>query len=524
MRQRQPAETRRRGVGAAATAMAMVMAACSAFAAAPPTEALAAGGTTTVHYSAQYSQSNARTMLTMVNSFRTGSEAWWYTDETKTTKHTEDELAELKYDADLEAMAMQRVAEIGLLFSHTRPDGTACSTALPSGFTDQGENIAVGYNSATAAMQGWKETDEPYSGQGHRRNMLDPDYNAVGVAHAVVGGTHYWVQEFGKKTTPNETLPDPENGTKGVDVNVSNSADVTFAAMTPDPESYMFRKPEESGDLPVVSARKLKMSIGSETTFGVGLSATVDVSWGSASSSVAKVQNGKVVAVAVHGETKLTATVFGTTLEVPVSIQPFTDVNPDTDHEGDIYWMLDNKITTGFMDGTFRPYDTVVRCDMAAFLFRVAKKWGLVNDSWRANSAQQKVFVDIQPNTPHAEEVWWLASQGITGGWERVDGKKEFRPYANVKRQDMAAFLFRLAKKGNRGGASDSWTASDAAKKRFKDVSTRDDSNHHKEIWWLAEKEISTGWPAGKNTYDFRPLNDIARCDMAAFLHRLAIL
>lgn len=526
MRQRQPAHSQgrgMRGMRAVTVAAAVTALACSALAAASPTAALA-GATTTVHYSAQYYQTNARTMRTMVNTFRTGSDAWWYEDETKTSKHVEENLGELAYDADLEEAAMQRAAEIGLLFSHTRPDGTSCETALgtlASQFAEQGENIAIGYPSAAAAMNALRETDEPFSGQGHRRNMLDPDYNAVGIAHAVVGGQHCWVQEFGKRTEPNSTETAAEETAKTVDVNVTNAATVTCSSLTAAPDSYLFRKAGDSDDLPVATAKKLKMSIEGDSTVGNGLTATVDMTWASAATSIAKVENGKVAAVAAHGETKLTASAFGKQLEAPVSVQPFTDVDPDTPHEADIYWMLDNQITTGFDDGTFRPRASVVRCDMAAFLFRLAKKWGLVNDSWRASSEQQKAFVDVKPGTPHDQEVWWLAANGITTGWERKDGKKEFRPYATVKRQDMAAFLFRLAKLAGKGGASDDWSASDAAKKRFKDVSARDQFNHHREVWWLAQTGISEGWPAGKNKYEFRPLNDIARCDMAAFLHRL---
>ena len=60
-----------------------------------------------------------------------------------------------------------------------------------------GENIAYGYPSAKAVTEGWKETNENYSGQGHRRNMLNPAFNAVGIAGYVHNGTIYWVQAFG---------------------------------------------------------------------------------------------------------------------------------------------------------------------------------------------------------------------------------------------------------------------------------------------------------------------------------------
>lgn len=48
----------------------------------------------------------------------------------------------------------------------------------------------------------------------------------------------------------------------------------------------------------------------------------------------------------------------------------FKDVNGSTPHASDIDWLAGAEITTGFPDGSFRPYASVVRCDMAAFLHR----------------------------------------------------------------------------------------------------------------------------------------------------------
>ena len=89
-------------------------------------------------------------------------------------------------------------------FSHTRPDGTDCFTAFPDGLISKGENIAMGYATYADATDGWKETDDPYSGQGHRRNMLDADFNYVGIAGYKKDGYIYWVQDFGCKHNPKD--------------------------------------------------------------------------------------------------------------------------------------------------------------------------------------------------------------------------------------------------------------------------------------------------------------------------------
>ena len=49
----------------------------------------------------------------------------------------------LQWDYDLEQSAIQRSAEIFLMFSHDRPDGSSCFSAFPSGLSMYGENIAM---------------------------------------------------------------------------------------------------------------------------------------------------------------------------------------------------------------------------------------------------------------------------------------------------------------------------------------------------------------------------------------------
>ena len=79
----------------------------------------------------------------------------------------------------------------------------------------------------------------------------------------------------------------------------------------------------------------------------------------------------------------------------------------------------------------------------------------------------------------------------------------------------MAAFLFRLAKIGGKGDASEEWSATDEAKSVFSDVSEH--MPHSREVYWLGSTGVSTGFPDGT----FRPKGLMVRQDMAAFLHRL---
>ena len=57
-------------------------------------------------------------------------------------------------------------------------------------------------------------------------------------------------------------------------------------------------------------------------------------------------------------------------------------------------------------------------------------------------------FNDVVADTPHKEDIEWLAANGISTGWENADGTFSFRPYETVRRADMAAFLHRMDKNG----------------------------------------------------------------------------
>ena len=150
--------------------------------------ALAEDTFTTAHVEVTYGQTEARGMLEAINAFRQGSEAWYW-NEDDATKTVLTDLAPLTYDYDLERTAMQRAAEIAVMFEHTRPNGQSCYTAFPT-LNARGENIAAGQTTAQAAFASWQETDKPYAGQGHRRNMLKATFNAIGIGHVIRGGIH----------------------------------------------------------------------------------------------------------------------------------------------------------------------------------------------------------------------------------------------------------------------------------------------------------------------------------------------
>lgn len=82
-------------------------------------------------------------------------------------------------------------------FNHTSPDGSSFVDRIERAgyprYYAAAENIAYGYRDAAAVMKGWMNSS------GHRRNILDCSYKAIGVGLAYRGSTPYWTQDFGRK-------------------------------------------------------------------------------------------------------------------------------------------------------------------------------------------------------------------------------------------------------------------------------------------------------------------------------------
>lgn len=112
-------------------------------------------------------------------------------------------------------------------------------------------------------------------------------------------------------------------------------------------------------------------------------------------------------------------------------------------------------------------------------------------------------FTDVAADHLFCQEIDWLASSGITGGF----ADDTFRPSRDLSRQSMAAFLYR---------AAGSPTFSPPATPSFSDVPTS--HQFFLEIEWLAASGITGGFADGT----FGPTAVVTRGAIAAFLHRAA--
>jgi hypothetical protein len=175
----------------------------------------------------------------------------------------------------------------------------------------------------------------------------------------------------------------------------------------------------------------------------------------------------------------------------------FADVSLSQPFWEDVEWAAAELITTGYVDGTYRPSEPVTRAAMAAFMFRLSDPFIGVPDT-------TPTFTDVGTSHPFFQEVEWLADQGVVGGYP----DDTFRPGAPVTRQSMGAFLFRLA--GEPDGP-------------FPDPGFSDVGSSHpfrEEIAWMAAEGVADGYQDGT----FRPGAAVSRQAMSAFLHRFWIL
>lgn len=412
--------------------------------------------------------------------------------------------APLKWDQALEETAVQRAAEISLSFAHNRPDGSLCFTAFPSDLWAKGENILYGASSATGAYGMWKNSPAHYS------NMVNTDFTKVGIACIEISGQYYWVQCFGSGGV-DYTGPSLGNFTSLLYVTYPDSAVVSVSwtanKLTPGVNSMRA--------LPTATVAIADRAVRGTVTYPAEY-----FNWNTNNQAVARFtrvgSNVYVVGIS-EGTTSIVASFWSTTKlnkNLPVVVTKdgaFTDVGGNTPHRSSILWLSGTGVTAGYNDGSYRPYADVARCDMAAFLRRLAIVMGVSDaKTWVPSDNDWAKFSDVKTSTPHAEDILWLAHSGISTGFNDAT----FRPYNTIARCDMSAFLRRLAVAAGSVDAKN-WNPSGSDWKSFNDVPSRTD--HVKDVLWLAHAGVSTGFP----DHGFHPYATVTRCDMAAFLQRL---
>jgi len=185
-----------------------------------------------------------------------------------------------------------------------------------------------------------------------------------------------------------------------------------------------------------------------------------------------------------------------TSTEVGVSVS-FTDYRAGQFFD-EVQWAATTGVIAGYLDGTFRPAQSISREAVAAVLYRAAHPGADL-----PTCTGTAPFPDVSVKSPFCGAISWLVAEGITAGFD--DGR--FRPSATVDRQATAAFFYRWAHPGRPLPVC-------TGTKPFGDVPLT--NQFCGAISWLVAQGITSGWTDGT----FRPTAQVERQAFAAFLYR----
>ena len=166
----------------------------------------------------------------------------------------------------------------------------------------------------------------------------------------------------------------------------------------------------------------------------------------------------------------------------------FSDVGTDHFFAEDIQFMIDQELTKGYDDGTFRPERTLTRAEAATF---IARYEGI------SQSTEKSSFPDVDEDHFAKEYIEGAMLAGYIEGFE--DGT--FRPGASLTREQMAVILDRIY-------------PFDQEDHPFTDVSPNRYS--HGAIKSL----YGSGITEGRSATSFAPRAEATRGEFSAFLKR----
>ncbi len=165
-------------------------------------------------------------------------------------------------------------------------------------------------------------------------------------------------------------------------------------------------------------------------------------------------------------------------------------------------------VASGFVDGTYRPTQSVTRGQMAVFMTRSADKILADFASFTPPACGSESFTDVPCTDPQYIFIEYVKAHGIASG--QADGT--YRPANTVNRGAMAVFLTRV--RDLLDGDFASFIPPACGSETFPDVPCQHPS--YVFIEYIASKAITAGFPDGT----YRPLTVVARDQMAVFVIR----
>ena len=116
----------------------------------------------------------------------------------------------------------------------------------------------------------------------------------------------------------------------------------------------------------------------------------------------------------------------------------FPDVKSGDYYYKPVIWAVENGITTGYDDGTFKPKNVCTRAQTVTFLWRMAGK--------PAPKSATNKFKDVKEKDYFYKATLWASEKNILAGYS--DGT--FRPQGLCLRRQMVTFLYKYDKNINK--------------------------------------------------------------------------
>ncbi len=132
-----------------------------------------------------------------------------------------------------------------------------------------------------------------------------------------------------------------------------------------------------------------------------------------------------------------TAVVFANepwvTPDIPLDVLPFDDVSLDDWFYSDVGFVYFNDYMIGTSDKLFSPNLPVTRAMVVAVLWRYENQ---------PSAHTSMIFPDVSASSYYAKAVDWASANQIVIGFD--DGT--FKPDLNIKREELAAIIYRYCK------------------------------------------------------------------------------
>ena len=435
-------------------------------------------------------RANATTVKTEVNGTYDYDLAIEVVEKTNKVRQ-ENGLSKLQFNRDIEDVAMLRAAESYISFSHTRPDGTWFY--ILNDYLN-GENIAAGQKNSQEVIDAWMNSPS------HRENILRSEFKSFSVGVFEKDGIYYWCQNF-------SCYPSNNTSTSGIsgkvqvtkEINLDTGLINNIECNLDNLNSYEFEKD---------TIKDIKITVIDLGGYEIA-KAPIDSKQATyiiENENICEVIDGKLKIVG-NGTTSLTIkignaekkyTITGkkVTENTQTSSMPFIDVNKTDWYYGDVKYVYENKLITGYNDGkTFGPNDKITRAMIVTILYRMEG-----NPSVTGKSG----FSDVADNVWYSKAIKWATDKGIVHGYN----SDKFGPNDNVIKQDLMVILRNYAKykKKDTNVSFDLSSYSDRNKIA---------SYAKTAIEWAVKNEILKGGNGKLN-----PQGAASRAETAAYIHR----